>query len=86
MNENWNLPHNALPSDELTSLMIAEQYGMSRDHVNLLLRRGKVRYRRPGREYLVLRSDWEEYENSKNPWGAPRGPRKKKRNQRKSKN
>lgn len=83
MNENWNLPADATADDDLTTAMVAEQYGLSSDHVRAVLRNNKTPARKLGRDYLVKRSDWEAYEETKNPWGAARGPRKKKRNQRK---
>jgi excisionase family DNA binding protein len=78
MNENWKLPSGAAPDDDLTTAMVAEQYGLSSDHVRAVLRKNKTPARKLGRDYLVKRADWEKYEADKNPWGAARGPRKKK--------
>ncbi len=64
-------------SDYLTAKQIADEYGVRREHVTLLIRRGKIQAIRPGHEYLVLRSEWERYEGEKEPRGARRGPRKR---------
>lgn len=67
------------PEDYLTAKQIAAAYGVSRDHVTLLVRQGKLKAIRPGHEYLILRSEWERYEQEKSPRGKPRGPRPKKK-------
>ena len=59
----------------LTAKQIAEQFNVSRDHVTLLIRRGKLKAVQLGREYLIAREEWERYEQNKKPWGAKRGAR-----------
>lgn len=63
----------------LTAKQIAEQFNVSRDHVTLLIRRGKLKAVQLGREYLIARDEWERYEQNKKPWGAKRGARKTKK-------
>lgn len=63
----------------LTAKQISQEFGVTPDHVRLTARRRKVKSMRPGNEYLILRADWEQYEQNKKPWGAKRGARKTKK-------
>ncbi len=63
----------------LTSKQISHEFGVRQEHVSLMIRRGKVKAVRPGREYLIAREEWERYEQNKKPWGAKRGARKTKK-------
>ncbi len=59
----------------LSTTQIASEYGVTSDHVRLLIRSGKVKAIRPGREYWIARAEWERYEQEKESRGAKRGPR-----------
>lgn len=62
----------------LTTAEISARTGVHQDHIGLLIREGKLPAIKFAGAWIIKEDDWNEYEKNKNPWGAPRGPRKRK--------
>jgi|GEM_PF-3661671 len=63
----------------LTTAEISARAGVHQQHIGLLIREQKLPAIRVGSIWLVKEEDWETYEKTKEPRGASRGPRVRKK-------